>query len=507
MPDRINNENFQRGTEAPAFGTLAVNIPGIVYRVYLGERGRMAFFNGMLQQMTGYKADELTTGNVCSIDPIIFSEDRSSVLQAVNDAIRNNLPFEVEYRIHHKNGSLRYFLEKGSPVYGCDGKPEFIDGIILDITARKQTETALRESEARLTTVLENLPVGIWIVDSTGRVIAKNKAADLIWRGDTPLSSSLEDYVEYIAWDIETGKRLEKDDYPLSRTLRTGLPITPVELRIRRFDGTEGIIMMATALLRGPDGLMTGAVGLNVDITERKQAEETLRELNEELNEYAYALNHNLKAPLRAIHNYVNFLFEDLADNLQGKPKKYLQGIKDAITSSNKQFEDLERLYHIKNHLLNFESFEMCELLDEIKSLFKDTSDQNLVIAQNWPRFRSERFLLRQILLALINNGLKFNDADIKRIEIGWQAVADHGIEIFVRDNGIGIDPQYQQQIFDIFRRLHTESEYEGTGIGLAVVKRAVQRIGGKLRLESAVGEGSTFYINLPNSLIENNQA
>ena len=275
MPDRINNENFQRGTEAPAFGTLAVNIPGIVYRVYLGERGRMAFFNGMLQQMTGYKADELTTGNVCSIDPIIFSEDRSSVLQAVNDAIRNNLPFEVEYRIHHKNGSLRYFLEKGSPVYGCDGKPEFIDGIILDITARKQTETALRESEARLTTVLENLPVGIWIVDSTGRVIAKNKAADLIWRGDTPLSSSLEDYVEYIAWDIETGKRLEKDDYPLSRTLRTGLPITPVELRIRRFDGTEGIIMMATALLRGPDGLMTGAVGLNVDITERKQAEET----------------------------------------------------------------------------------------------------------------------------------------------------------------------------------------------------------------------------------------
>jgi light-regulated signal transduction histidine kinase (bacteriophytochrome) len=258
---------------------------------------------------------------------------------------------------------------------------------------------------------------------------------------------------------------------------------------------------------QGPRRVNDRCSGTNVDITERKQAEETLRELNEELNEYAYALTHNLKAPLRAIHNYVNFLFEDLADNLQGKPKKYLQGIKDAITSSNKQFEDLERLYHIKNHLLNFESFEMCELLDEINSLFKDTSTQNFVIAQNWPRFRSERFLLRQILLALINNGLKFNDEDIKRIEIGWQAVADHGIEIFVRDNGIGIDPQYQQQIFDIFRRLHTESEYEGTGIGLAVVKRAVQRIGGKLRLESAVGEGSTFYINLPNSLIENNQA
>ena len=507
MPDRINNENFQRGTEAPAFGTLAVNIPGIVYRVYLGERGRMAFFNGMLQQMTGYKADELTTGNVCSIDPIIFSEDRSSVLQAVNDAIRNNLPFEVEYRIHHKNGSLRYFLEKGSPVYGCDGKPEFIDGIILDITARKQTETALRESEARLTTVLENLPVGIWIVDSTGRVIAKNKAADLIWRGDTPLSSSLEDYVEYIAWDIETGKRLEKDDYPLSRTLRTGLPITPVELRIRRFDGTEGIIMMATALLRGPDGLMTGAVGLNVDITERKQAEETLRELNEELNEYGYALNHNLKEPLRAIRNYVDFLFEDLPDILEGENKKHLEGIKAAIIQSKKQFEDLETLYRIKNHRMNLESFEMRELLDEIQSIFKNTSQRKLLVSENWPVFTGERFLMRQLIINLVTNGFKFNRADIKRVEVGWQQIAGNGIEIFVRDNGIGIDPQYHKQIFGVFKRLHTQSEHEGTGIGLAVVKRAAMRIGGKLRLESAVGEGSTFYVSLPNSLLKNDQA
>jgi signal transduction histidine kinase len=115
--------------------------------------------------------------------------------------------------------------------------------------------------------------------------------------------------------------------------------------------------------------------------------------------------------------------------------------------------------------------------------------------------------LLRQILFDLINNGFKFNRANIRQVEVGWQAAEGEGIEIFVRDNGIGIDPQYQQQIFDIFRRLHTESEYEGTGIGLAVVKRAVQKIGGTLRLESAVGEGSIFYINLPNSLLENDQA
>jgi PAS domain-containing protein len=99
MPDRINNDNFQQQTEEQAFKTLAVNIPGIVYRVFLRDRSRMAFFNDKLHEMTGYKSDELTTGNICLIDPIILSEDRSSVLQAVNDAIRNNLAFEVFLRM------------------------------------------------------------------------------------------------------------------------------------------------------------------------------------------------------------------------------------------------------------------------------------------------------------------------------------------------------------------------------------------------------------------------
>ena len=110
------------------------------------------------------------------------------------------------------------------------------------------------------------------------------------------------------------------------------------------------------------------------------------------------------------------------------------------------------------------------------------------------------------MLIDLINNGFKFNRADIKRVEVGWQQATGNGIEIFVRDNGIGIDPQYQKQIFDIFKRLHTERQYEGTGIGLAIVKRAVQKIGGKLRIESAVDKGSTFYISLPSTLLENDK-
>jgi hypothetical protein len=140
----------------------------------------------------------------------------------------------------------------------------------------------------------------------------------------------------------------------------------------------------------------------------------------------------------------------------------------------------------------------MGELLDEIRSIFKSTSDRKLIVAKDWPVLRAERFLIRQILIELINNGFKFNRADIRCVELGWQTAEGNGIKLFVRDNGIGIDEQYQQQIFTIFSRLHTEREYDGTGTGLAIVRRAAQKIGGRLRLESRPGRGSTVYVSLP---------
>jgi light-regulated signal transduction histidine kinase (bacteriophytochrome) len=230
-----------------------------------------------------------------------------------------------------------------------------------------------------------------------------------------------------------------------------------------------------------------------------KEMEEALHDSIQELTEYAYALTHNLKAPMRAIRNYVDFLSEDLADTLEGEPKKYLEGIKAAVIQSNQQFEDLETLYRIKNHLARFEALDMREVLNELAFMYNSASDHELVFARDWPVVRSELFLLRQILINLIENGFKFNRAEIKRVEVGWQPAAEDRFEIFVRDNGIGIAPEHQEQVFKIFKRLHTDREYTGTGIGLSIIKRAAQKLDGCVRLESVPGKGSTFYVNLPN--------
>jgi PAS domain S-box-containing protein len=236
------------------------------------------------------------------------------------------------------------------------------------------------------------------------------------------------------------------------------------------------------------------------DITDRKQFEDALRQANQELSEFTYALTHSLRAPMRAVASYTNFLYEDLANVLEGESKQYLEGLKKAITLSNRQFDELQLLYSIKNDPAENEDLVIGELLAEIQSALQLTSNHQLILARQWPVLRCERQSLRQILMNLINNGFKFNQADIKYVEVGWQPAGEHRIDIFVRDNGIGIDPQYHGHIFEIFRRLHTEREYEGTGIGLAIVRRAATQMGGSVRVESTPGRGSTFFVNLPHS-------
>jgi signal transduction histidine kinase len=120
----------------------------------------------------------------------------------------------------------------------------------------------------------------------------------------------------------------------------------------------------------------------------------------------------------------------------------------------------------------------------------------------DWPTLEIEVVLLRQIFQNLINNAVKFNTSSPKQIELGWQPAEKNGHEFFVRDNGIGIAPSYQEKIFRVFERLHTREEFEGTGIGLAIVRKALTKLGGSVRVESTPGEGSTFFVTLPKTTI-----
>ena len=233
-------------------------------------------------------------------------------------------------------------------------------------------------------------------------------------------------------------------------------------------------------------------------ITERQRAEEALKVANEEFSQYASIVSHDLQAPLRAIHLYTDFLQEDLALSLTGDQQLYLQGLARAVRETEDLVGGLLQLSRVGRHSSSAETIDLGLFLQALVASLNLSTEVEIDLANSWPSLETDPILLRQIFQNLILNGVKFNCSAPKRLELRWQPLEPKRYELSVRDNGIGIDPHFQEQIFQVFRRLHTQQEYEGIGIGLAIVKKAVDKLYGSIRVESKPGHGSTFFVTLP---------
>lgn len=230
-----------------------------------------------------------------------------------------------------------------------------------------------------------------------------------------------------------------------------------------------------------------------------------LNKANEELKDFAYIVSHDLKAPLRAIHNYVDFLQEDLGGHLEEEQQKHLDGLLLAVRQSEEFINDLLELSRINRHEAMIENINIGNLVKELIASLGLPSDVEIVMSDDWPAINTEPLFLKQIFLNLINNAAKFNRSPHKLIEINWHLIGNDHYELIVRDNGIGIEPRFFDQIFRPFQRLHTNKDFEGNGIGLAIVNKAASRLKGSVRIESNPAKGSTFFVTIPKNLIIEN--
>jgi len=248
-------------------------------------------------------------------------------------------------------------------------------------------------------------------------------------------------------------------------------------------------------LKQAKEALQKARDGLEQEVTART---EELKQANEELTEYASAVSHDLKTPLRAIRNYADFLREDLEGTLDGDQKQYLDGVGRAALEADTLVGDLLVYSRIGRMGVSIETIDIGVFLRQLIDSLPLPPDTDIIMSDNWPSIDAESVLIRQIFQNLIDNAIKFNNSPEKRIELGWQALENQLYEFFVRDNGIGIEPRHQEQIFRVFERLHTKEEYDGTGIGLPIVKKAAEKLRGSVRVESKPEKGSTFFVILP---------
>jgi PAS domain S-box-containing protein len=237
-------------------------------------------------------------------------------------------------------------------------------------------------------------------------------------------------------------------------------------------------------------------------IHNRRELEKNLKELersNKELDDYTYVVSHDLKAPLRSITAFSDFILEDYLDKLDDQGQEYLNRIRDASLRMDSFIQDLLVLSRVGRKYTDWELVDLKELMETIKLDFEATLEEKngKIFVEGLPTIMTQKVWMKQLFSNLISNGLKFNESQTPTIKIDYEKLAGH-IQFNVTDNGIGIREEDQDKIFRLFERLHTKDEYEGTGAGLAICKKIVESLGGSIWVESKIGEGTTFRFTHP---------
>jgi PAS domain S-box-containing protein len=280
---------------------------------------------------------------------------------------------------------------------------------------------------------------------------------------------------------------------------------TGMELSGRRKDGTEFPVEIGLRWIETPLGVL--AVAMVVDITERKRIESELARVhaelvrsNAELAQFAYVASHDLQEPLRMITGYLQLLQRRYQDHLDDEAQEFIRYAVDGATRMKGLIQDLLRLSRAGTKALQVREVEAASICRSACANLHVAIEESgaEVIIEDLPAITADSGLLTQVFQNIIGNALKFHAKDVRpRIAVSAQAQGD-GWTFSIQDNGIGIEPKYTQRIFRIFERLHGADEYGGSGVGLAISQRIIERHGGRIWLESERGKGSTFFFSIP---------
>jgi len=455
---------------------------------------RFKSVNQAMCDILGYSEEELL-----SMDPLdLLDEEGKARFRERAERGLSGQPVddEVEYRVRARDGREIWVTINTSPLFEGNMLTGVM-GIAHDITERKQMEERLRESEAKFRGLSTATPAAV-IVYSGERTLYANPAAVSFF------GYSEEELLAMNFFDIiHPDSRAKVREGMRARKARMS-DLVHYEVKVITKSGAEKWLDVSTNMI-SYEGRQAGII-VCTDITEirmaRKRAEDYSRQLarsNAELQQFAYVASHDLREPLRMVSSFLSLLTKKHGDQLDAQAKQYVSYAIDGAERMRQLIDDLLTYSRVETRGKDFSPVDMNEIakmsLGELRLMMIEENAE--VRIDPLPTVMADKMQMKQLLTNMISNAIKFRGSEPPRIEVAARPEGEHWL-FSIKDNGIGIEPKFHESVFNMFQRLHTHDEYPGTGIGLAIARKIVERHGGRIWLESEAGKGSTFFFTLP---------
>jgi len=506
---------------------LIGNLPGIVYRCNNDMKWTMEYCSEQCQKITGYSSEELIKGSVSYGLDIILEEDRESVWNQIQAAVKNKETFDVQYRIRCQDGKIRWVMEQGDAVFDENKKIVALEGFIIDITKRKNAAEELSSSKIKFKALFEQSGGYCMILDpniKTGIPIIVDANSDACEIHGYTRAELIGKPVGII--DNAKGKLLIKDRIAL---IMKGIPFQGENVHIRRngtslpvmvyakrinIEGEPPLIFMTEydiTTLKKAEAELTKVkdrlLALNLSLEEKvklrtKELTSSLereKEMSEMKSRFVSMASHEFRTPLSSVLSSVSLIDQYREMENFEKQEKHIDRIKSAVqilTNILTDFLSVEKLeqgkVEVKPKKLNVNDF-MQETIVELDGMKKEGQDINYHYEGTGEVFLDKN-ILRNIMMNLLSNAIKYSE---KNITVAVRKKGVH-ITINVEDKGIGIPKDDQKNMFGNFFRAKNAANIQGTGLGLKIVKRYVDLLDGTIGFESEEGKGTTFKVQLP---------
>jgi PAS domain S-box-containing protein len=465
----------------------------------------MIFLSEGCYNLTGYTGDQfLGNGNLLFNDMIV-EEYRDKVIQKWEKVMAEGETFEGEYPIITASGETRWVWERCRGEYNEAGEILYIEGYIEDVTERQKAVESLRESEQRYVTFINSIDDFAFLKDENFKYLFINNANATFFGKSAGEAIGLDDFDLMQPEYAQTCRNAD-----LQAIHGTGVMVTEEIVDGRTFESRKFPVQLKNGKM--------GVGGYIRDISDRKAAEleisrmhdeleqrvldrtAQLQAANKELEAFSYSVSHDLRAPLRAVDGFTMILVDEYAPKLDVEGVRLCNVIRENAVRMGQLIDDLlalSRFNRTDMHMIsiNMESLATAVFIEGTSDAEKERTEFK---ANGVHRTHGDRVLIKQVLVNLISNAVKFSAKRNPAVITFTSKIEGSMVVYSVKDNGAGFDMKYIDKLFGAFQRLHSVKEFEGNGIGLAIVQRIIHRHGGKVWAEGEVGRGASFYFSLP---------